>query len=204
MFSGLCVSAQGFDTWLHKYDIQPALSLDNRFTSLFGNNVTILGGKIGVDFEKKYHTGFGYYFLNTNLNIPYYAHDKNVTGKLNMYYFTYYFDLTLYEDKKWEVRMPIDIGYGHRFFNYSATDGLSRAESGELLLIEPSFSVTYRVWKWVGLAASVGERRVLLPAALNARGMSGPFAGIKVKIYLYDFYDDVLCKFFENRIALGD
>lgn len=188
------MSAQGFLSNMQQSNVQPALSLDNRFTQIMGTDVTIWGAKAGVDIDKKYHTGIGYYFLNTDMSLADYHHDLNVHGNLNMYYFTAYFDLTLFQAGRWEVRLPIDIGYGHGFFDYTGGDDVQHSQDQRLIFYEPSVSVSYNVWRWVGIGATLGDRQALLTRPVNEKDYNGLYVGLRVKISLYGLYDDFFVK----------
>jgi len=140
-----------------------SFQLDNRFSSIHGNEVTVFGGKIGLQYKKLFRFGLGAGSIMNPVYVDYFNRKLNTqeTNKINFWYFSFFNDWILYKGKKWEILLTEQIGYGRpKFIKEIGNDIIGDADV-DLYINEISGQINYKITPWFGVGAGAGYRALL-------------------------------------------
>lgn len=140
-----------------------AFQLDNRFSSIRNQEITVFGAKIGFQYKKLTRVGLGSSFIINPVYINYFNKkiNKEETNKINFWYFSVFNDWILYKNKKWECFLTEQIGYGKPSFIKEINDDVISDVSIDLYVNEISGQVNYKFTSWIGVGAGFGYRSLL-------------------------------------------
>jgi hypothetical protein len=134
------------------------IGLDGRNSFVGATPARVYGFRLGLDYGKvRVYTGL--YTLGRKIQGQGYTlPGDTVRTYLNFSYWSNTFDLMLYQDKKWELGFPVQIGagigYRERFRN-SVSESRNRPF---FIPIEAQFTAIYRLTRYIGLSAGLGFR----------------------------------------------
>ncbi|AND64081.1 hypothetical protein AX766_06485 [Flavobacterium covae] len=159
--------------------------MDNRFSSLRGNHISILGTKIGFQYKNKFRFGLGSSFILSPVNITYVNKKTQAINdnKVSMWYGSLFTDWIFYKNPKWECFLTEQIGFGKPSFVREINDDIVRDTNISLYVNEISGQTNYRILKWLGLGAGVGYRAVLNSKAALKTTFDAPIYIGKVILY---------------------
>ncbi len=154
-----------FKVFLHsKPNIHARLESRNSFIKY--GRAKISGVRLGLSFKRKLRVGIGYSWLDADVSDPIKITDAFgkpiiVDNHLKFGYACYYADFVFHKTKRWQLSIPIQVGTGMYWFQYS--NGLQTIKSQKrlLLLYEPGISVQFKIFRWCGLGADIGYRFTL-------------------------------------------
>jgi hypothetical protein len=140
-----------------------AFQLDNRFSNIRNNEVTVFGAKIGFQYKKLTRVGLGSSFIINPVYINYFNKkaNKEETNKISFWYFSVFNDWILFKNKKWECFFTEQIGFGKPSFVKEINDDVVSDVSVNLYVNEISGQVNYKFTSWIGVGAGFGYRNLL-------------------------------------------
>ncbi len=176
------------------------LQLD-RYNSFVANEGADMSGiKAGLEFGKKYRFGIGIYNLKSDI-IEYKqltpqqaaeAPADTVKAQLNMGYVPLCFEYIFYDHNRWQFGIPIHLGFGGTYFSYFDKAGNTKRIKGQnVMLTDVVISGQYKVFRWVGIGAGVGFRKMLVDNPAIQRNFNSPLYNIRLKIFLGEIYRTV-------------
>jgi hypothetical protein len=197
IFSGLVFPAMATETpdslqaYNNNVPVKFVFNFDARYT-LFRNDPVRIGGiKAGLEFKKHFRAGIGLYGLNAPVItsfIP--TPDQPVSAsEMKFRYAAVYGEWVLLKNKRWEVSLPLQLGYGKIQTKYlGAGHTLLQTDRRKIWLAEPAIAGHYKIYSWVGVGAGAGYRQALNPGSKSIRELNAPVYSLKAKIFLGDLY----------------
>jgi len=168
--------------------------LDSRNTFISQNGVRVFGFKFGVDYNRTLSFGLGYNQLLSNVKRDVYHHGLEQSAKLSYYYISPYIDYTFYRDSKWELSIPVQLGIGEAFYEYSVNNKPVDFAKGFMFSYEPAISFQYKFLSYFGAGAGVGYRLMIVNNSNVKEQFTSPVYLFKFKIYFQDLYQDLFLK----------
>ena len=170
----------------------PIVKLDLRGSFISNERVQFAGIKFGLEHSARFQYGIGYSFLWSRVeNVETVPVDGAVTTRLRFGYVTPYAECAFYRKGPWELRMPVQFGFGSGSVVYDDAVGRTRKlQKSGVFLYEPSITVQYRFLKYFGLGAGWGYRLVLRSAPL-AEGLTAPIYTFGLKVFFGDLSKDI-------------
>lgn len=206
LLSVTCGKAQLLDTlqdlFRHKYSIDARLESRNGFID---NKLSSVSGvRLGLAFQRKFRFGLGVSWLKTQgsnwfreeiSKDFYYANNSGgldtVSKYLKLAYLCLYADFVFYKTKRWQLSVPIQLGFGKLWYqagrNYVFS---SRDPKYFLFLYEPGITVQYKIFKWAGLGTDVAYRFAMQNKKASGVHLSSPSLTFKLLLWFDQlFYD---------------
>ena len=187
----------------------PFLKLDSRNSFINNDLVNIFGIKGGVSYYKRLNFGLGYYQLynppgSLKEDVHYVSslgHHYTVSKGLKMWYISANVEYSFYESKHWELTLPLQIGLGRTYYQYTAENIKYRSNENFNFIYEPTISVDYKIIRWVGLNAAFGYRFMLAQTRKLNTQFNSPIVTFGIAIY----YSEILKSLFpHNRLTKDD
>lgn len=140
-----------------------AFQLDNRFSSIRNNQITVFGAKVGFQYKKLTRIGFGSSFIINPVYIDYFNKKlkKEETNRISFWYFSIFNDWILYKNKKWECFVTEQVGFGRPSFIKEINNDVVSDVNVDLYVNEFSGQVNYKLNSWIGLGTGLGYRNLL-------------------------------------------
>lgn len=153
--------------------------------------MNIFGAKVGIRYYKRLSFGIGYYQLyNPPKGLKEDVYYVNSLGRpyfiqkgLKMFYFSANVEYTFYVTKHWELSMPLQIGVGKTFYQYTAEGKKFISNENANFIYEPTISVDYKIVKWVGLGADFGYRFMVTQNRKLNKEFNSPIVAFGIVIY---------------------
>lgn len=158
------------------------VGLDSRRSFVSGRDVKVMGVRVGLDFEKRARVGFGVYTLASEFNRNFIRTDffgvvDTIESSLRFAYMTGYFEYVLLATKHWEVSIPFHLGVGD--VSFTKLDQEPKAfVLGEVLIL-----ANYKIFPFLGLAAGVGYRQILLGGYPIRENFDAPSYSFGIKFW---------------------
>jgi len=168
------------------------VKLDSRGSFISNENVKLLGVKVGLEHVGRFQYGIGYTFLKTPVSqVSSVEGQGEVTTRLRFGYVTPYVEYAFYERKHWEVRIPVQLGFGGGSLVYNDAEG-QKQQLGHtfVFLYEPSMTVQYRFLKYFGVNVGWGYRLVFTHVDLDER-LTAPIYLYGIKVFFGDLWHDI-------------
>lgn len=173
--------------------------MDSRNSFITNSRAEISGIKLGVEFGKKLRVGGGYHWLSSSLYKD--REIRSITGvmdtaeaRLQLRYFAYYIEYVYYKTKRWELSIPFQLGVGDTRYTYSF-EGKKYVENPRVVMIyEPSISMQYKFFRWLGAGADVGARVMFVNNKAIKQNLNSPTYAFKLLIW----YDELFKMAFPN------
>ena len=168
--------------------------LDMRGSFISNRNVRIAGIKIGFEHAQRFQYGIGYSFLLSPVK-----HDRYINSELGVRstrlrfgYIAPYVDYAFYQRGHWEVRIPVQIGFGSGSIIYEDSNGRKRKllRSG-VVLYEPAMTVQYRFLKYFGIGAGWGFRLVMYTRSGLDERITAPVYTFGFKVFFGEIWKDL-------------
>ena len=175
---------------------RPFVNVDSRNSFINNDLVSVFGAKAGITYGKRLSFGIGYNQLyNPPKSIKEDVQYINDLGKpyfinkgLKFYYVSATIEYTFYETKHWELNMPLQIGIGESYYQYTLNGSKIKTDRHASLVYEPTISIEYKIVKWFGIGADYGFRFMLTGnKSLNSQ-LSSPIVTFGLSIYYSEIY----------------
>jgi hypothetical protein len=162
------MKGQFLDTFKVFLKSRPSIDarLESRYSFLNNSPTKVSGVRLGLSFRRKLRVGIGYSWLDTDVSDKKLITDAfGETGYTDEYfkfgYFCYYADFVFHKTKRWQLSVPIQVGTGMYWRQYS--DGLQivRSKKRLLLFYEPGITIQFKAFKWLGVGLDVCGRLAL-------------------------------------------
>jgi hypothetical protein len=170
----------------------------DRFNSIVAHEGADMSGlKAGLEFGRKYRFGIGLYNLKSDVIeykrlTPAQAADApadTVKAQLNMGYVPLCFEYIFYDKGKWQFGIPVHLGFGQTYFEYFNSKGeTKKIKDQNVVLTDVVISGQYKVFRWVGIGAGLGFRKMLVDNPAIERNFNSPLYNIRLKIFLGEIY----------------
>ncbi len=162
-----------------------AFQLDNRFSSLRGQEVTVFGAKIGLQYKRLTRFGIGSSFILNPVYITYFNKKLNTTetNKISFWYLSIFNDWILYKNEKWECFLTEQIGFGDPNFTKEINNDVVSNVDVNLYVNEISGQINYKLMPWIGLGIGIGHRNLLNKKSVLNATFDAPIYIAKIIIY---------------------
>jgi hypothetical protein len=144
--------------------IFPTASFDSRNSFISSSRAHIWGIKAGVDFGGRLQGGIGYNRHDNNLEkeitfINSAGNPETTNAELHLDYFSFYIRYVYYNKKRWKFSvMPYQIGFGNSRYRHFREGEKVITGKRFVILYEPGFSISYKIFQWLGAGADIGYR----------------------------------------------
>jgi hypothetical protein len=159
--------------------------LDNRFSSIQDNNITLFGAKIGTQYKNITRFGVGVSFITNPVEIEYF-NKKSQTEEVNTIHFGYislFNDIILYKNSKWECFLTEQLCFGRPRFSKEINDEIVSDVNIRMFLNEISGQVNYKIFTWLGAGAGIGYRNLWNKSTVLKSTFNAPVYIGKIIIY---------------------
>jgi len=189
------------DTNKFWYKPKLVLGLMGYNSFIAGKKVHLGGMRVGLEFNERWRFGLGLNYFNPpvhhqgDLDLKFY--------RVNFSFYNVFGEYIILNNRRWEVSCPLVLGVGSTTIAVrdNEVDAFGPYGSVRLTVMDLSAVGYYKIWKWLGLGASVGWRNVTShdktnPAlsAVVTKAFDGPNWAIKTKIYLGALWNAVFKK----------
>ena len=163
---------------------------DQRYSVVDSRVAGIDGLKIGAEWRGRYRAGAGVYRLSQGVRaVSPVALPPGVHTELRFRYVAAYAEYVLLGNPRWEVSVPVQVGYGKYYHEQVSESGTRmRSPRDRVFLFEPTIGGHYRIFRWAGLGGGVGWREALSVKPEYANQLDGPIFYGRAKLFLGDFY----------------
>lgn len=169
--------------------------LDSRSSFISTSGVRIFGVKLGLQYNNKLSIGLGYNQLISGIENKSIDFDGvKYTGNLQYNYVSPYIEYIFYEDRKWELSIPVQFGFGNAFYENTTDAGPKRFNVKRVVSYEPAITFQYRILKYFGAGMGVGYRLMIIPNNEIKERFTSPVYLFKFKFYFQELYSDFLDK----------
>jgi hypothetical protein len=174
--------------------------LDKYNSVVSGLGADVDGVKAGLEFGKKFRFGIGIYNLKSDIIeykklTPAQAEDApgdSVKALLNMGYVPLCFEYIFYDKGNWQFGLPLHLGFGNTYFEYFDKAGNREHIRGHsVMLADVVVSGQYKIFRWVGVGAGIGFRKMLIDNPAIERNFNSPLYNLRLKIFLGEIYRTV-------------
>ena len=152
---------------------------------------SIFGLRLGIEFNKRIRTGFGFYMAQPPVSINNYK-NKGVDYRIKFKYFSYFIDLVIVKKGRWEFSIPMVIGYGNASLlkREKNEDQFELKKAGFIGLGELALVGHFKIFRWLGLIGSIGYRNVVKSdEVLFKKGLDAPIWVASVEFFVWEIYD---------------
>lgn len=191
----LCVqlNAQHFEAEIKQaLKTKPKLDfrLDSRNSFINQNGVKVFGFKVGAQFDDKLSFGLGYNFLWSELSKEFNEGGSLANAKLGFYYFSPYVEYVFYEDQKWQLSIPLQVGLGESYYKNTSDIGPQFYDRQFVASYEPAIAFQYRFLTYFGAGMGVGYRLMIIPNTEIEEQFTSPVYVFKFKVYFEKLLED--------------
>ncbi|HBX50160.1 MAG: hypothetical protein A2275_11700 [Bacteroidetes bacterium RIFOXYA12_FULL_35_11] len=170
-----------------------AFRFDSKTTFISNSGVSIWGLNLGLDFNKKLKSGIGFYFLRSRLHKNQlisreFLSDTTVNSRLFVYYGGIFAEYVFFQNKKWEMSFPLQVGFGNSWYRYDVSGRLYDRDKHFIALYEANISAQYKILWWLGVGAGIGYRLMIVNNKAIEENFNAPIYTIKTKFFFGDIY----------------
>ena len=161
--------------------------LDSRGAFISRNGVRVIGVKAGVQFGEKLSFGIGYNQLYSDYNniVIHEGIEKEV--ELRFWYISPFVEYTFYRDRRWELMIPVQFGFGESFYETKLDSRDIRYSF--VVSYEPAIAFQYRFLKYFGAGFGLGYRLMLVPNPELDETFTSAVYMLKFKVYFDDLFE---------------
>jgi hypothetical protein len=180
--------------------------LDSRNSFINNSLVNVFGVKAGIRYYKRLSFSLGYYQLynppkSFSEDVQYinsHGSEYIIRKGLKMYYFSGNIEYSFYQTKHWELSMPLQIGIGKTYFQYTAEGKKYKTNDLVNFIYEPTIAIDYKIIKWVGVNAAFGYRFMVAQNGRFNKQFNSPIVTFGISIY----YSEIVKSLFpKSKIA---
>lgn len=196
----LGVKAQFLDTL--KYSIRqtpkPYGSLD--FSRALGKNngTDVIGYRLGIVQNKRLYSGLGYYRFNTDKVYDITVQTKNETdtvvpSQLKLRFLTLNAEYVFYRDNKFQMSVPVNLGYGNSFYQYFISEGEKQktTRSGSAIATI-GINANYKIVPWFGFGVGMGYATTMGSNKISEQNFKSITYSFGLNIYFAELYAALL------------
>lgn len=148
------------------------------------------GLKLGVEFYKRFRTGFAFYANNDFYRIQSPASVDDVFRSARFNYTSYFAEIVIFRNFRWEFSTIGQLGNGsiivNNYNNLGAVPSFAFSDTiNDVGIFDIGLNGHFKVFPWLGLGSGVGIRYVNnLPDAELRGAFRDPYIDFKLKIFL--------------------
>lgn len=195
------LSAQHFEDSI-KYSLKqkpkPVLKLDSKNAFVTNLSVRTIGVKVGIEFNKTLQFGIGYNWLNTSIKhdfISQHSITDTIAGYLKYQYLSPFLNYTFYKSKKWVFSIPVQLGIGKAYYEYSTlSNKKNKLNEAVILTYEPAITVEYKPIKYIGIGPGIGYRFAFYNELRKQETFTAPVWTVISRVYFGELYRDIFPK----------
>lgn len=167
--------------------------LDVRGSFIRNRNVRIAGAKLGLEHGGRFQYGIGYSFLFSPVTRETVLSEAGPTSlQLRLGYVSPYVDYAFYRRGPWEVRLPVQLGFGAASTVYRDAEGRRRTEQRTgLIIYEPAMTVQYRFWRYLAVGGGWGFRLVWQTGDQLGENLNAPIYALGLRVFFGDLWKDM-------------
>ena len=191
---GSVVKAQSFEQELKdavKTSPKFEFRMDSRHSFINQKGVKTAGIKVGVQFADKLSFGLGYNQLWSPLQNQIKVNGIETKVSLGFSNISPYVEYVFFRDNKWELSIPVQLGFGRSFYKNESGFGEKKLRSEFVLSYEPAITVQYRVFKYFGAGLGIGYRFMVVSNSQLEEKFTSPVYIFKTTIYFQDILRDL-------------
>ena len=165
-------------------------SFDARRSAIRNQKAKIGGIKIGLDFKNKIRAGLGFYgwtgpFKDTIIINEETPDQDTVLAGIAFNYVSPYLEYIIYQNKKVELSMPIQFGFGDVRVDYENKNGeietLIKKSVGVFVV---SLTGYYKFFTLLGIGGGEGYRNILTKEKIIKKTFNAPIYIVKIRIFM--------------------
>ncbi len=161
--------------------------LDSRGAFISRNGVRVVGLKAGVQFDEKLTFGMGYNQLYSDYNNTIFHEGIEQNVELHYWYISPFIEYTFYRDRRWELMIPVQLGFGESYYTTKLDDRDIRYSF--VVSYEPAISFQYRFLEVFGAGFGLGYRLMVVPNPKLEETFTSPVYMLKFKVYFDDLFE---------------
>lgn len=198
LFFAQSVIAQTFEEHISsslKTDPKLDLRLDSRNSFITEKNVKLFGIKIGLDHKQTFRYGIGFNYLKSNLEKEIVNDNITSIALLRFYTFSPYVEYIFFKDNKWELSVPVQMGFGGSYYHHKDESGYSHNTNKSFVMsYEPAITAQYRLLKYLGPSIGIGYRLMIVNNSSIDEKFTSPVYQFGMALFVEDLYKDIFKK----------
>ena len=134
------------------------------------SGVTIWGANVGFEFKERHLYSAGLYSLTKKSESKINEANKalsNVLTKWDLTFLSLGYTYTFFDKKKWEMKIPLEIGPGFGSIRNDITGSDLVVQKGFIVPLQVGYILDFQLTRWVGLYGSVGYRKLVIQGPFN-------------------------------------
>lgn len=142
----------------------PFFAFESSNSFVGGTSAWITGYKVGITFNGRLSTGYGWYKLVSDIVenktiVGLSGNDSVVPAQLKMKYKAISLSYVYFKNQKWILSATMQPAWGESYFEYFISAGdREQAFNHKVNMIEIGSGAAYKVFPWIGLGAGLGYR----------------------------------------------
>ncbi|MBT3646636.1 MAG: hypothetical protein HN542_00155 [Flavobacteriales bacterium] len=167
---------------------------DNRNERYFDVTGRMNGLKLGLEFYKRFRTGFGFYGNNDFYNLEPPETNDTLAQSVKFNYRTYFGEVVFYRNFRWELSAMGAFGNGEiELNNFDISGQLPEFKNTDTIrdvsVIDFGINVQYKIFPWFGVGVGVGQRNVkITDEPILQDAFTDPYLDFKIKVFLGYLY----------------
>lgn len=189
--------AQSFEQQIKqsmKSDPKLDVRLDSRHSFVTAENVKIFGIKLGLDYDHTIQYGIGFNYLSSDLEKSIETSGGAKEALLRYYTFTPYIEYIFYRDNRWELSIPLQLGFGSSYYSYESAGSSRKSHQQFIATYEPAITAQYRLLKYFGPNIGIGYRLMIKNNSSIDESFTAPVYQFGLKLFIEDLYKDIFKK----------
>ncbi|MBL4753115.1 MAG: hypothetical protein JKY52_05915 [Flavobacteriales bacterium] len=179
------------------YKPKLVLGLGGHNSLVGGEKVRIGGLRLGLEFRKKWRFGISFNQLSPPIQRIGGTEQNTIFYRVEFGYAGLFGEYILLNNRRWEFSTGLLLGVGSTDIaqRFDVKEDFIPTTSSDLTVVQISGVGYYKVWKWLGIGASLGYRNVSSDnqkdqqlAKIVDRAFDGPNWAIKTKIYVGELW----------------
>lgn len=188
--------------------------LDTRSTFINTNPVSIWGGLLGLEVDKKHQYSIGLY---SSFNKPEEFYFTNSIGRrfhefgvFNIQYLSLGYQLTFFDKHNVLMSIPFEAGFGLgratvklSWLDNNILNNYETTKFSKYVPIQVGYEIEWKLIKWLSLRAQTGYRETVLTKTLNGKesniNYSGFYYSYGLRIYFGKLYRAIQSKKREKK-----
>ena len=193
-------NAQFLDTLKYSFHQPPKLYGSLDFSRAIGTNkgTDVIGFRLGVVQNKRLYMGLGYYRLNTDkvnnitVQTPN-ATDTVVPAQLKLRFLTLNVEYVFYRDNKFQMSVPVNLGYGNTFYQYFISEGQKgKTTYSGSAITTIGINANYKIVPWFGFGLGTGYATTMGSNKTASQNFKSVTYSFGINVYFEELYNALL------------
>ena len=162
-----------------------------------GEKVRMTGVRLGLEFNHTWRFGIGTNRLNPPIHRLGGDEQNPIFYRIDYGTANIFIEYIVLNNRRWEFSFPLEFGFGGTTISSRTdTNDFFVPDRGVVVRVRQLSAVGYyKVWKWLGIGASIGYRDVTAKSKIDpklaeivTKAFDGPNWAIKTKIYVGELW----------------